>query len=231
MGTAELIHDGVYLAGGPSISHFQDAAVFIIECGHELVMIDSGAGKGSRAIEGAIRGIPADPARISTLILTHCHVDHIGSARFFRDSFRCRILAHDLDADAIETGDPSVTAASWYGTRLPETPVDLRLKGEHETIVVGDSKIHCIHTPGHTPGSISVYLDRSGKRVLFGQDIHGPFSDDFHSDILQWRESMEKLLALEADILCEGHFGVFKGRKKVEDYIRGYLDRYAGGYY
>ena len=131
MGAAEPIHGGIYLVGGASLSHFQDAASFIIDCGSELVMVDSGAGKGAKAIEKNIREIPCDPARISSLVLTHCHVDHIGSAKYFHDAFGCRIVAHDLDAAAIETGNPLVTAASWYGTRLPETPVDVRLHGDH----------------------------------------------------------------------------------------------------
>jgi glyoxylase-like metal-dependent hydrolase (beta-lactamase superfamily II) len=230
MGVAELIHDGIYLVGGGPVSHFQDAAAFIVDCGDELVMIDSGAGKGVQALEANIRSIPGGSRRISHLILTHCHVDHIGSARHFRDTFGCAVVAHDLDADAIESGDPVVTAASWYNTKLPRTPVDRRITGDHETISAGSEKIHCIHTPGHTPGSMSVYLDRTGKRVLFGQDIHGPFSDDFNSDIGRWRQSMEKLLELEADILCEGHFGIFSGRKRVKDYITGYLDQYAHEY-
>lgn len=230
MGSAERIHDGIYLVGGSSLSHFQDAAVFIVDCGTELVMIDSGAGKGAKAIEKNIRDIPCDPVRISSLVLTHCHVDHIGAAKYFRDAFGCRIMAHEHDAEAIEAGDPVVTAASWYGTKLPRTPVDVRLHGDRDTLHAGNDELFCIHTPGHTPGSISVYLDRNGKRVLFGQDIHGPFSDDFNSDIGLWRESMERLIALEADILCEGHFGIFSGRKRVESYIRGYLDQYASEY-
>lgn len=230
MGAAELIHDGIHLVGGGSLSHFQDAASFIVECGKELVMIDSGAGKGARAIEGNIRGIPLDPSSISLLILTHCHVDHIGAATYFQEGFGCGVAAHELDADAIETGDPSLTAASWYGTKLPRMKVDTRLRGEHEVLAVGGTELHCLHTPGHTPGSIVIYLDRGGKRVLFGQDIHGPFSREFNSNIDHWRESMEKLIALEGDILCEGHFGIFNGRKRVESYIRGYLDQYAGSY-
>lgn len=230
MGAAELVHDGIYLVGGASLSHFQDATSFIVQCGEELVMIDSGAGKGARAIEGNIRGIPLDPARISLLILTHCHVDHIGSVKYFRDSFGLKVAAHELDADAVETGDPALTAASWYGTKLPRVGVDRRLRGEREVLAVGGTELHCIHTPGHTPGSIAIYLDRGGTRVLFGQDIHGPFSPEFNSNIEDWRESMEKLIALEADILCEGHFGIFSGKKRVESYIRGYLDQYAGSY-
>ncbi|HNR50667.1 MAG TPA: MBL fold metallo-hydrolase [Deltaproteobacteria bacterium] len=230
MGAAESIHDGIYLVGGPSVSHFQDAAVFIIDCGEELVMIDSGAGKSAQTLEANMRSIPGGSKRLSTLILTHCHVDHIGSARYFRDATGCTVVAHDLDADAIESGDPRVTAASWYNTKLPRTPVDRRITGAIETLSAGGDEIHCIHTPGHTPGSMSVYLDRAGKRVLFGQDIHGPFSDDFHSDIQAWRQSMEKLLDLDADILCEGHFGIFSGRERVRKYINGYLDQYANEY-
>jgi hypothetical protein len=38
---------------------------------------------------------------------------------------------------------------------------------------------------------------------------------------------MEKLLALEADILCEGHFGIFQPKESVERYIKGYLKNYS----
>jgi glyoxylase-like metal-dependent hydrolase (beta-lactamase superfamily II) len=62
--------------------------------------------------------------------------------------------------------------------------------------------------------------------VLFGQDIHGPFNKAFGSDIDLWKESMHKLLALEADILCEGHFGIYQPKEKVRDYIERYLEEY-----
>ncbi|MGC9324040.1 MAG: MBL fold metallo-hydrolase [Desulfomonilia bacterium] len=226
----QQIIQGVYLIGGMGFSHPQDAAVYLIVCDNELGMIDAGAGRGAREIEDNIRHLGFDPQDIRSLILTHCHVDHIGSASYFREQFGCGIIAHELDAGAIETGDPYLTAAHWYGTRLPHTPVDRRLVGDYETLVLGSETIHCLHTPGHTPGSIVVYLDRAGKRILFGQDIHGPFSREFNSDISQWRVSMEKLLELKADILCEGHFGIYEPNSRVETYIRGYLDQYAGEY-
>ncbi len=92
---------------------------------------------------------------------------------------------------------------------------------------IGEGRIVCLHTPGHTPGSISIILDRDGKRVLFGQDIHGPFADSFGSDLLAWRKSMEVLLGLQADILCEGHFGVVRPETEVERYIQNYLTVYG----
>jgi glyoxylase-like metal-dependent hydrolase (beta-lactamase superfamily II) len=231
LGEYETVIDGIYQVGGSDLSDPYDAGVFVIECEKDLVMIDCGAGKSPRAIVENIRAAGLDPAHITTLLLTHCHVDHIGGVSFFRETYKCSVVAHDLDADAVASGDPGLTAARWYNTKLPRTTIDRRLKGEAECITCGKDKIHCIHTPGHTPGSISVYIDRKGSRVLFGQDIHGPFSREFKSDISQWRASMQKLLELEADILCEGHFGIYRPKDRVERYIKGYLDQHPSDYF
>lgn len=223
MGHAESIAEGIYLIGGPNISRSDDATVFIVDFDSELVMIDAGAGGSSRILQKNMEALGLNPKSISTMILTHCHIDHIGSAPWFRDQFGCRIVMHDLDADAVEQGDPVMTAANWYETTFPPTRVDRRLTGAHEIIRFGEQELHCLHTPGHTPGSLAVYLDRAGKRILFGQDIHGPFMSSFRSSIEDWKKSMESLIALQADILCEGHFGIFRGKDKVEGYIRSYL--------
>jgi glyoxylase-like metal-dependent hydrolase (beta-lactamase superfamily II) len=227
MGKAKLIADGVYLIGGPDVSRGDDATSFIIDFGGELVMIDAGAGGSSRILQKNIEDAGFDPKTISTLILTHNHIDHIGSASYFRTQFGLKIVMHDLDADAVEEGDSIKTAAGCYGTFLSPTPVDIRLMKGHESLKFGDEELHCLHTPGHTPGSLSIYFDRAGKRILFGQDIHGPFLEIFGSDLGKWKESMEKLLALEADILCEGHFGIFQPKENVKRYISGYLKNHS----
>jgi glyoxylase-like metal-dependent hydrolase (beta-lactamase superfamily II) len=227
LGKAELIVEGVWLVGGPNISMSEDATVFVIDFSGELIMIDTGAGRSARTLVRNIEGAGLDPKKISTVILTHCHIDHIGSAPYFRENFGCKLAAHDKDADAIEEGDPIMTAANWYETDFPPTPVDIRFKADHETLQFGAEELHLLHTPGHTPGSMSLYLDRGGKRVLFGQDIHGPFLPSFKSDVGRWRKSMEQLLALEADILCEGHFGIFQTKEQVRKYIQGYMRQYS----
>jgi glyoxylase-like metal-dependent hydrolase (beta-lactamase superfamily II) len=191
-----------------------------------LVLIDSGAGRSSAQIVRNIEELGLNPQNISHLILTHCHIDHIGSAPFFQKKYKIKIVIHELDSEPVETGDSSRTAASWYDTTFPATAIDRKLKGREEILKFGAEKLHCVHTPGHTPGSISVYLDRDGKRVLFGQDIHGPFHKSFGSDIEAWKKSMQALLALDADILCEGHFGIFQPKEKARSYIERYLDEY-----
>jgi glyoxylase-like metal-dependent hydrolase (beta-lactamase superfamily II) len=223
--TEEII-GGIYLIGGPNITLTDDAAIYLIDFAGSLVLIDSGAGRSFSQIVHNIEMLGLSPDAVSHLILTHCHIDHIGSAPFFREKYGTKILIHEADAKALETGDSGRTAADWYGVAFPPTAVDQKLKGAHEILKFGGEELHCLHTPGHTPGSISVYLDRDGKRILFGQDIHGPFHKSFGSDLAAWRKSMQALLTLNADILCEGHFGIFQPKEKVREFIEGYLEEY-----
>jgi glyoxylase-like metal-dependent hydrolase (beta-lactamase superfamily II) len=225
MKTEEIV-SGVYLIGGPNVTQADDAAVYLIDFQGDLVLIDAGAGGSSSQLVRNIEMLGLNPAFVSHVILTHCHIDHIGSAPFFREKYGAKIVIHELDAKALETGDSIRTAANWYGTTFPPTKIDRKLIGARETLKFGNEELHCLHTPGHTPGSIAVYLERSGQRVLFGQDIHGPFHKAFGSDIEAWKKSMQALLALDADILCEGHFGIYQSKNSVKDYIERYIEEY-----
>jgi glyoxylase-like metal-dependent hydrolase (beta-lactamase superfamily II) len=221
------VWEKVYQIGGPDISHSQDCMIFLVDIGSgESVLIDCGAGNSFDTLVQNIKSIGLEPTKIKTLILTHCHIDHIGAAKKFKDQFNIRIVAHEKDADGIEQKNIPKTAASWYGVDYQPVQLDHTIFSERETLTIGNVSFNCLHTPGHTPGSISIYCDIEGKRILFGQDIHGPFDPSFKSNKEDWRESMKKLLALEADILCEGHFGAYEPKDKVRRYIEGYLGRY-----
>ena len=135
-----------------------------------------------------------------------------------------RVICHAADREAIETGDPRRTASSWYGTTLPRVRVDHAIAGGEETLRVGNVTLWCLHTPGHTPGSLSVVWDTEQGRVIFAQDVHGPFVADFGSDLDLWAGSMHRLLDLHPDVLCEGHYGVFRPRESAEAFIRQHLD-------
>jgi glyoxylase-like metal-dependent hydrolase (beta-lactamase superfamily II) len=67
---------------------------------------------------------------------------------------------------------------------------------------------------------MAVYID-AGRRVLFGQDVHGPYFLK-GSNAEQARVSLQRLIDLEADILCEGHFGIYEPKEEVKRYIEGY---------
>lgn len=213
------------MVGGSGFSAPEDAYVYLVDAGSEQVLIDSGVGYGIDRIEDNIRSLGFEPAGVWHIIATHCHIDHIGGLAAWKERYGSKIIAHELDRAGIEGENNALTAASMYGVDYRQVLVDTLLSGELQELMLGDLKFNFLHTPGHTPGSISVYIDTKDGRVLFGQDIHGPFSPAWGSDLKQWRMSMQKLLALKADVLCEGHAGVYRG-EKVGKYIESYLERY-----
>jgi glyoxylase-like metal-dependent hydrolase (beta-lactamase superfamily II) len=226
MSRAKAICDRVYVVGGPGLSAPEDAFVYLVDAGGELVAIDAGVGYGIRRIEDNIRSLGFEPAQIWHIIATHCHIDHIGGLATLKERYGSKIIAHELDRKGIEGENNDLTAAGMYGVDYRPVDIDILLKGDLEKLRLGDLDFNILHTPGHTPGSISVYIDTSDGRVLFGQDIHGPFSPAWGSNLADWRESMQKLLALRADILCEGHAGIYMG-EKIKKYIGSYLNRYG----
>jgi glyoxylase-like metal-dependent hydrolase (beta-lactamase superfamily II) len=216
----------VYQIGGNGLSYPEDCCVYLVQGEKESALIDAGAGKSAaQLLDNIVRG-GLDAASIKYIIATHGHIDHIGGLKYLQEKLQARVVAHTLEMPAIQEGRPELTAASWYGVKYQKVEVDIVIQGKQQSVPVGGLKLHCLHTPGHTPGGISVYLDHGGKRILFGQDIHGPFNPAWGSDMVQWRSSMQALLDLQADILCEGHFGIYSPAAAVRNYILGYLKRY-----
>jgi glyoxylase-like metal-dependent hydrolase (beta-lactamase superfamily II) len=226
MTRAKQVCDRVYAVGGPGLSQASDCCIYLVDAGTELVLIDAGAGESIDRIEKNIASLKFKPSDIGHIVATHCHIDHIGGLFSLAEKYHPEVVAHELDRAGIEGEDDRLTAASMYGIDYKPVKVDILLREEQEKLRLGDLDISFLHTPGHTPGSISVYFDSRDGRVLFGQDIHGPFSDSWGSDLDEWRMSMKKLLDLKADILCEGHAGIYKG-DKVNRYIESYIERYS----
>lgn len=226
---AKKITAGVFQVGGDSLSRAEDCCVYLVDGGTEAALIDTGAGRSASMIMDNIMAAGVDLSHLKYIVVTHGHIDHIGGLAFLKEKLQAQVIAHQLELPAIEEGLPHLTAASWYGVKYEKVKVDQVLQGDEEIIKVGQLELVCLHTPGHTVGGISPYVDIEGKRVLFGQDIHGPFNKKWGSDLNQWEHSMQKLIELEADILCEGHFGIYSPASAVKKYIEGYLRQYGKG--
>jgi len=232
----------VYQVGGPEMTDGRDCCCYLVDGspgpdggaggapagGGPLALIDTGCGPGYKAIVANIIRLGFEPSDISDVLLTHCHIDHVGAASSFQRDYGPAVTAHAADSVPCESGDRLMTAAFLYEVRFDPPVIDRKIDAGEATLPVGSVELNLLHTPGHTPGSLSAWLDTGGSRVLFGQDVHGPFHPDFGSDIEAWRASMAKLLSLEADILCEGHFGVYSPATAVRTYIESYLDRFGG---
>ena len=214
----------IFQVGGQGLTAPEDAAIYLINFDGHAALVDAGAGHGQKRLLAHLAALGVRSEQIEYLLLTHCHYDHTGGARDLRETLGCPVVAHELDADFLERGDNEVTAASWYGAKLYPCPVDRRLRGARETLPLGERSITALHIPGHSPGSLAYLTESEGQIVLFGQDVHGPLDLRLHSNRADYRASLEQLLALEADILCEGHYGIFRGKAAVADFIHSFLE-------
>jgi glyoxylase-like metal-dependent hydrolase (beta-lactamase superfamily II) len=219
------ITDEIFQVGGGGLTSYEDAAIYLINFGGHAAIVDSGCGKAANKLLKNIRDCGAEPGKIEYLLITHCHFDHTGGAKFLKDELQCQIVAHELDAPFLEYGDSVVTAASWYGSRILPFAVDRKLSGSEEDIELGGRIIRAVHIPGHSPGSVVYLTESCGNRVMFGQDVHGPLDPSLLSDQEDYQRSLKLLLSLEADILCEGHYGIFTGKDKVKAFIQSFVKR------
>ncbi|MEX2725709.1 MAG: MBL fold metallo-hydrolase [Candidatus Sigynarchaeum springense] len=215
----------IVMVGSGTLSGMNDCNIYAVRLANkEVCLIDAGTSYGGMIMKNIKEA--GFPDKISHLILTHAHYDHAGAAWQFKKIMpNMKVIAHQLDADAIEgkPGTEAMTAAAGYHATYTPVKVDIVLTKDVEEMDLGGTKFTIYHTPGHTPGSIAAVVSDDGKKVLFGQDIHGPFLEEFKSDIKTWANSMKILLGLGADILCEGHFGVYSGAEKVKEFINEHL--------
>ena len=217
------IMENLWQVGGAEYTSVEDAAIYLIRLGKKAALIDAGCGGAHNHLVNNIAEVLPSDVEIEYLFLTHCHYDHTGGAEAVRNQYGCKIVAHELDANYLEAGNSTVTAASWYGARMNPLSIDFKITEKKQTFQVGNGELTAHHCPGHSPGSL-VYVARlENRQVLFGQDVHGPLDDSFLSDPDDYKRSLKFLTGLQADILCEGHFGVYQGKDEVVRFIRSYL--------
>ncbi|QTA88142.1 Beta-lactamase domain-containing protein [Desulfonema magnum] len=217
------ITDEIFQIGGGGLTSYEDAAIYLINFDGHAAIVDAGCGGSHKKLLKNIRACGVSTDAIEYLLLTHCHFDHTGGAKALKDEIHCKVISHELDAPFLEQGNPIVTAASWYGSGMTPFAVDRKLSGAQEDIKLGGRIIQAIHIPGHSPGSVAYLTESDGLRVLFGQDVHGPLDSSLLSNKEDYLRSLNLLISLEADILCEGHYGIFRGKDEVKDFIRSFL--------
>lgn len=212
----------IFQVGGSGYTSDKDAAVYLINFDGHAALVDSGCGFSQKKLLKNIADCGIEPEQIEYLLITHCHFDHTGGAKGLKDIIDFKIVSHELEAEYLENGDNTVTAANWYGACLQAFTPDRKLSKPREVISLGERQVEAIHIPGHSPGSV-VYLTHSdGFKVLFGQDVHGPLNSVILSNRYDYVNSLALLVSLEADILCEGHYGIFRGKDEVKKFITSF---------
>ena len=147
-----------------------DSNIYLVT-GERPVIVDSGTGLDSDAIERRIRSF--SQIQPSSIILTHCHYDHAGGAKKLADAFGCDVLIGAEDAPYLRVPDPSVTVSGLFGADMD--PMDVGDLHEGDVIDTGEHLLEVIDTPGHTPGGICLY-DRVNGLLVSGDTL---FFDGF----------------------------------------------------
>lgn len=213
--------EGVFQVGGQGLSGPGDCCCYLVDAGGGAsVLIDAGLGSEPDLLFRNIEETGHRVKDVVALILTHCHIDHIGGAPGIVDASMCDVMAHEDDRAAIEGGVALRTAADAYGVPSPQLEVTRVISSDGGLMEHGECRLTVVHTPGHTPGDLSPVLRRASKTVIFANDVHGPFRVAWGSDIKAWRRSMDRLIALSPDVLCEGHYGVLEPRAAALGFIR-----------
>jgi hydroxyacylglutathione hydrolase len=168
--------------------------------GETITLIDTGVAGCETQIFDYIRSTGRDPSEIALIVLTHSHPDHIGAARAIREATGCSIAAHPAERAWIEDVDLQNRERPVPGfATLVGGPVHV----DHE-LVDGDSiepdetragEMQVFHTPGHSAGSISLFMHSEG--ALFSGDAV-PVAGDLpvYDDILASVQSVKRLRGL-----------------------------------
>jgi len=199
------IAEGIYQVGGVNCN------VYIVEDADKLILVDTGLPRSAKKIEKYIEGLGRKPTDVSTIVITHFHIDHVGSLKNMKKLTNAQVAVHEADADYVagKKSPPKpknlmFKALSFVMKAAPVEP-DIRLK---EGDKVGSLMV--IHTPGHSEGHISL-LD-SARKVMFVGDavrfidgkLEGP-PPHFTPDMDRARDSIGKIATFDFDIMLTGH--------------------------
>lgn len=225
LGQPTKLASDVYMVGGPEMTDPRDCLCYLVAGPEARVLIDCGSGPSAADILDLVNQAVGRPP--THLLITHAHIDHAGGAAEIKELTGCQLLIHPEEEGILAGGDAERSAATWYGLPLKPAAADRLLEHGDSIDLGGGRELNIVHTPGHTPGSICAWYMAGEVKVLFGQDIHGPFMPAFRSDITAWRDSMRRLLDLKADLLAEGHYGIFKPAEEVAEFIQSQLRQHT----
>lgn len=147
-------------------------------------------------------------------MLTHCHIDHVGSAQELKQLTNAKVAIHREDADFVSGKKAIPSPKGAIGVLFKASSPFFKFRPVEPDITLQENdkvgRLTVIHTPGHTLGSISLYDPE--RKVLFAGDtlrfvkgkISGP-PERFTLDMHQAIQSIEKISQLDFDVMLSGH--------------------------
>lgn len=214
------ITEGIYQVDGVN------GNVYLVEDGNSLILVDTGLPRSHKKIISSIQGLGREPTDVSLIVLTHFHIDHVGSLKKMKEATGAKVAVHELDADYVA------------GKRAPPKPKNLMLRALSSLVKVEPvdvdlilnendkvGRLLVIDTPGHSEGSISL-LDNDRKVMFVGDAVRfvdgkmqGP-PERFTLDMDKAMKSIGRIASFEFDVLLSGHGQTLmpKASQKVKEF-------------
>ncbi|MGA3018175.1 MAG: MBL fold metallo-hydrolase [Bryobacteraceae bacterium] len=193
-----------------------NCSIFGDEQTREALVVDPGD-----EISRILQVVKRHGLTVKGIVITHAHIDHIGGAQKLKKATGAPVYMNPNDAELQKMME---VQAGWLGVETPDAvEIDSPAK-DGGKLVVGATEFHVLHTPGHTQGSISLWIPSEGKLVagdtLFRDSIGR--TDLPGGDSRQILRSIhEKLLPLpEETVVIPGHGeSTTIGREKQFNYF------------
>ncbi len=135
-----------------------NCSIFGDEQTHEAIVIDPGDN-----IDRILAILEKHSLKVKAIVITHAHIDHIGGAAKLKAATGNPPVY--MNRNDQELYDHLDVQAGWLGMDTPgKTEIDLEAK-EGETLALGEASFHVIETPGHTQGSISLWIPEENKLI------------------------------------------------------------------
>jgi len=163
--------------------------------GDTITLVDTGVAGSETLIFDYIRGNGRDPRDIAAVILTHAHPDHIGSVKAITAATGCTVMAHGAETGWIKDTEQQYAARPVPGFHtLVAGPVTVdRAVGDGDVVDLdGQIRCHVIHTPGHSPGSMTLYFPGE-KVIITGDAVPLPGALPIYDDIVASADSIKRL--------------------------------------
>ncbi|MEM7032290.1 MAG: MBL fold metallo-hydrolase [Chloroflexota bacterium] len=199
----------------------------------KTILVDTGAPNEAQKILATLQQHRIKPSDISLILHTHGHSDHVGSTAELRRSIAAPTAIHPDDTVMIERGHHgSLQGIGWRGQimayfinpRFPAFTPDVLLSDGMRLDDYGVAG-KVLHTPGHTPGSVSIVLDDG--QALIGDMVMGGYMGGnflpkrpnihyFADDPVSNQTSLQNLLAQSPQHLYVGHGGPLESQSVLQ---------------
>lgn len=134
-----------------------NCSIFGDEASQEAIVIDPGD-----EIERILKVLERHALKVRVIVITHAHIDHIGGAAKLKSLTGAPVLMNANDQALYDHLDMQ---AGWLGVKTPsKTAIDGNAR-EGGALKLGEAEFHVLDTPGHTPGSISIWIPSENKLV------------------------------------------------------------------